>query len=757
MYLFCAGVSQRDLKESDVFASAPSSRASSYRSLTVSRKGSERFSSKAVGKKNSASENVCHEILDTLFYCLLHNHDNKMYIADRFPVLLKQIKLQQAAVLCVKEILRNNLQLVQTKVREREMAIFLDLVTNTEMNPTLLSLLQATCSCPMGVDSTQRMIVLALYNNIFPTSGFDKTGVVDGDDVPDDFQVDHTRSKVIDIVIDPMIVKQTNWVENVVYMPPASSGSNPAKEILGYELVEKGLPRLHVIWEQDAQRDDFSMKNLFNYPRKVPFEIICNVLDGSVSTLRRGSVSLSSKKNKSFVKRRRVSVEAALKHKNSNFRRRRSNFEFEGGSLNSIAARSEKVDPPTDSMATFNRMAVTMTAETNQKSIREIMTGRSHAKIYAVNNKYYPSTTTGAWDKLRSLFPKPENIKQGSTQFRRRVSKASSNRSSAADRGAVGSETSSNSRQRSVQGNRVRRQSSFNQLAAVQRMKKNAGNQHAKGTEEMRLQFVDYFIAQLYLAADLCLDRNYVAIGILESRLPYTLLLAMLKAPYIPHQLKAPVCRILRCLHIDRDPQVPMRLPRLIRTSISLNGGDETDKAPSCQFALIQQIISEYVNSDLDTTSCDELSTEMISLLESLMQFGFYATSSQLQDVVNPLVQVLDDHRAIGWMMAAANKVAKKVTPTTTGIESADFSVDSGDDPVVDSAEPSLSASIKKFQEMGLAKEKKPLFFVQWYRSLVDFIEDSDIYDRIAEYFESDEKDGRFGVSKMLNSAFLFV
>ncbi len=31
------------------------------------------------------------------------------------------------------------------KVREREMAIFLDLVINTEMNPTLLSLLQVIC------------------------------------------------------------------------------------------------------------------------------------------------------------------------------------------------------------------------------------------------------------------------------------------------------------------------------------------------------------------------------------------------------------------------------------------------------------------------------------------------------------------------------------------------------------------------------------------------------------------------------------
>ena len=167
---------------------------------------------------NQAAEDVCHEILDTLYHCLLHNHENKMYIADRFPVLLKQIKLQQAAVLCVKEILHNNLQLVQTKVREREMSIFLDLVINTEMNPTLLSLLQATCSCPMGVDSTQRMIVLALYNNVLPTS----YSSMDAADDKDDFLVSD-RSLVIDIAMDSNVVKQAEWVENVVYMPPAFS------------------------------------------------------------------------------------------------------------------------------------------------------------------------------------------------------------------------------------------------------------------------------------------------------------------------------------------------------------------------------------------------------------------------------------------------------------------------------------------------------------------------------------------------------
>ena len=190
--------------------------------------------------------------------------------------------------------------------------------------------------------------------------------------------------------------------------------------------------------------------------------------------------------------------------------------------------------------------------------------------------------------------------------------------------------------------NRKRRQSSFNRLSAVQRMKKkNVDKRKLKSIDDMRRQVVDYFISQLYLAADLCLDRNYVSIGILEKRLSYSVLVSMIKHPMLSPAIKAPVCRIIRCLYIDKDPQVITRFPRLIRTSVSLGGGDELNSmsAPH-SFALVQQLISDYIRSDLNTTRCDELSSEMIDLLESLILFGFYRTPLQLQDILIPLIQV---------------------------------------------------------------------------------------------------------------------
>jgi hypothetical protein len=112
---------------------------------------------------------ISHDIsvvcLKTLLAIIEDNHSNQMFIADKFPIILHQIKDHALAVTCVQEMLHDNLQMLQTKVREREIAIFLDLLEESEMNITLLQLLRSTCSCPMGVDSTQRMIATALLGS----------------------------------------------------------------------------------------------------------------------------------------------------------------------------------------------------------------------------------------------------------------------------------------------------------------------------------------------------------------------------------------------------------------------------------------------------------------------------------------------------------------------------------------------------------------------------------------------------------------
>lgn len=96
-----------------------------------------------------------------------------------------------------------------------------------------------------------------------------------------------------------------------------------------------------------------------------------------------------------------------------------------------------------------------------------------------------------------------------------------------------------------------------------------------KTVHERKLQVFEYLVAQFYLTADLCLDRNYVAIGLLEETYPIDLLYTILKAPSLPNRLKAPVCKLIRTLYLDREPQIASKYPRLVRTSISLTGGVE--------------------------------------------------------------------------------------------------------------------------------------------------------------------------------------
>lgn len=54
--------------------------------------------------------------LHVLYLAINRNHGNQMYVADRFTVLLNQVKAQEYAVTCVREMLRDNRQMLQTKV-----------------------------------------------------------------------------------------------------------------------------------------------------------------------------------------------------------------------------------------------------------------------------------------------------------------------------------------------------------------------------------------------------------------------------------------------------------------------------------------------------------------------------------------------------------------------------------------------------------------------------------------------------------------
>ena len=163
-------------------------------------------------------------------------------------------------------------------------------------------------------------------------------------------------------------------------------------------------------------------------------------------------------------------------------------------------------------------------------------------------------------------------------------------------------------------------------------------------TDEFRVQVAEYMLAELQLVADLCLDRNYVSINVLEDCFPYDMLLTILLNESVAPHFKAAICRILRCLWIDREPQIAAVFPRLIRsskTSDSTSGIENSDfhkfhKGSPFSFCLLQQLLSEYFRLRFDRNECDELSVEMAQVLYMLIDFGFYSKTEQLEDIILP-------------------------------------------------------------------------------------------------------------------------
>ena len=89
------------------------------------------------------------------------------------------------------------------------------------------------------------------------------------------------------------------------------------------------------------------------------------------------------------------------------------------------------------------------------------------------------------------------------------------------------------------------------------------GSMVLRDSAELPRTIASYMIAQLYLAAEICLDRNYLAMHIIAEQMPYAHCIAIVKTPGLPAALKAAVVRLVTTLYVDVDPQTTIRLPQL--------------------------------------------------------------------------------------------------------------------------------------------------------------------------------------------------
>ncbi|KAH8083393.1 Inositol 1,4,5-trisphosphate receptor [Aureococcus anophagefferens] len=158
-----------------------------------------------------------------------------------------------------------------------------------------------------------------------------------------------------------------------------------------------------------------------------------------------------------------------------------------------------------------------------------------------------------------------------------------------------------------------------------------------------RQTIASYLVSQLFLAAELCLDRNYLSIGLVTEQFPFAHCLAMIQDAELPNELKAAVVRIISTAYVDKDPSVKQCCPHLAHTWSDLSDSTASDAALGPQdrvrFLLLQDILDQYLNNP--DNIYDGLKQRMMELLLKLVQFSFYSTTEDMQRLVQPLLSDL--------------------------------------------------------------------------------------------------------------------
>lgn len=168
--------------------------------------------------------------------------------------------------------------------------------------------------------------------------------------------------------------------------------------------------------------------------------------------------------------------------------------------------------------------------------------------------------------------------------------------------------------------------------------------------DALRKKIADYFVAELFLAAELCMDQNYVSMLKLDPYFPYETLISMIRVR-VNDEVKAGAIRLLHFLYVDRVPNSKIPVPRLSRgwTDVESNPTPSlphvSDKQVN-QFAILQHIVSEHVKG-MKGVRWTPLSLHMLRVLNCMLNFNFYGTRDKLRDVIFPLISALDRRNVI--------------------------------------------------------------------------------------------------------------
>lgn len=175
---------------------------------------------------------------------------------------------------------------------------------------------------------------------------------------------------------------------------------------------------------------------------------------------------------------------------------------------------------------------------------------------------------------------------------------------------------------------------------------------------------LNYYKYQLHLFAQMCLDRQYLAINIISKQLDLELMLRCIADESLPSSLRAAFCHLMLHMHIDRDPQEqvsPVRYARLWSKIPTRNtveeydnhlreehGDGKTEKVNVSAFKPTMHFVENYlhniaVSQGMGFMDSDQnkLTFEVVQIARHLIHFGFYGFKDLLR-LTKMLLVILD-------------------------------------------------------------------------------------------------------------------
>ena len=179
----------------------------------------------------------------------------------------------------------------------------------------------------------------------------------------------------------------------------------------------------------------------------------------------------------------------------------------------------------------------------------------------------------------------------------------------------------------------------------------------ANEMDDRSVRFLDYYRHQLELYANLCLDRQYLAINFIQQQLSLELILKCMSDEKLPANLRAVFTQLMLRVHLDRDPQEwkqPVAYARLWESTEKSDGvlvvseyrptsGTAHSDQVECFYPVLnftKDYIESLINSDRfskwisrgssdlrnehSSTDEDLLTHQIVQLTKYLVYFGFY-------------------------------------------------------------------------------------------------------------------------------------